>query len=617
MAGIALLAALPFLSVAASGDFINLDDPQYVLSNPYVTHGLSAAGMRWALTAFRASNWHPLTWISHMADVSLFGLAARGHHVSSIFLHALSAALLFFALQRLTGFTGRSALVAILFGVHPLHVESVAWIAERKDVLAAFFFMLAVLAYERYCRRWGGWCYLTTLGLFALGLTAKPMLVTLPFLLLMFDFWPLGRLRFGRGGPNGQSVWRAILLEKTPFLLLAAVSGIVTLLANAVVSYAAYLHSTVWPARLAVHYPHVGETVHWPSVAAAALLLMSISLLALRHLTQRPFLAVGWCWFLGMLVPVIGLVQVGAQARADRYTYLPLIGIFLALAWLATEGTPALLRRPTVLVPAGVVIVTALSAAATAQVAFWRDSGTLFARTLAVTKDNWVIENNLATWLIDNGRPEEALAHAREALRILPGNPFVLSNLGNALAALGQRDEAIVRYREALKLRLDHPEAHQNLGISLAVLGRYQEALPHAREAVRLMPDRLEARYSLGNLLAALGQHEESVAQAREAVRISPTDAFARINLGNALAALGRIEEAAACYRDALWLRPDYADALYRLGNALAALGRYEEAAASYREALQHEPNLSAAREKLGALLEDGGRPLPGGQREP
>jgi len=519
---LALLAAGPYLAAGVSRNFIAYDDDIYVSENPRVRQGLTAETALWAFTSTTNANWHPLTWLSHLADVSLFGLDARGHHLTSVLIHALNTVLLFLALARLTGRAPPAALVAALFGVHPLHVESVAWVAERKEVLAALFFMLLLLAYERYARRGGAGRYLLAALLLALGLMAKPMLVTAPFVLLLLDFWPLGRIPRPAPGAGG-SVSRAagrLFLEKLPLLALSGASAAITVaaqrgggaiqdtisfspavrVANALLSWSAYLVKTAWPSPLAMYYPHPLNLPPAWKLAGAFGLLALLSAVALRGVRRRPWLITGWCWYLGMLVPVIGLVQIGAQAMADRYTYLPLCGVFIMAAWsVPGSGSPRRLPRGAAAAAASLA-VAALAIAAAVQAGRWKDSETLFTHTLAVTRDNWMIQNNLATAYFQSGRYEEAADHAREALRIRPDLAEAGNNLGISLAVLGRHEEAAAAFREAIRARPGLPEAWYNLGLVLADLGRREEAADSFRRALRLRPDYAAARLELQRL---------------------------------------------------------------------------------------------------------------------
>ncbi len=538
-------------------DFVVYDDRTYVTNNPHVRGGISPDGLLWSLTASRAANWHPLTWISHMLDWQLYGDDPMGHHLTSLLLHLVNALLLFFLLDRLTGEVWRSAFVAALFALHPLHVESVAWIAERKDLLSTCLGLLATLAYVRYARRPGAGRYLPVMLLLALGLAAKPMLVTLPFVLLLLDYWPLRRLTWKR-------VW-----EKIPLFALAAASSVVTLvvqraggatrsvegfplperLFNAVVAYATYLWKTVWPRDLAVFYPHPGATLAAWKIGLSALVLIAITAVAVRARRSRPYLIVGWLWYLGMLVPVIGLVQVGSQSMADRYTYLPLIGLFVIVAWVVGDVLP----RPgaaRLAVPAAIALV-ALSWSTRAQLGVWRSSETLFEHALAVTERNYVARNNLGLVLAERGLLDEAVTHYEAALSYEPDHAPLHVNLANARLKQARADEAFRHYRRALELDPDSADANYNLGLALARQGRFEEAVARYEKALRAAPEDPELHNNLGSSLARLGAPDEAVEHFTRAIRLRPDYARAHANLAGGLFLLGRYEEAWAEVRAA------------------------------------------------------------------
>ena len=533
---IALLLALATLLVylpAGTHPFVNYDDDDYITNNPPVKQGLTWAGLRWALTTWHASNWHPVTWLSHMADCSLFGLNAGAHHFVSVLLHAANAALLFLLLFRLTAALWPCAFIAALFAWHPLHVESVAWVAERKDVLSTFFALLSLLSYTRYakesCRRsfWFAVLFL------ALGLMAKPMLVTLPFILLLLDHWPLRR--------TGSESPAALLREKTPFFLLAAAACVVTFLAqhqgaavatlekvslayrleNLPVAYAGYLSKIFWPANLSVLYP-LPKTISGLSIAAALAVLILISAGAWRARKGSPYGIIGWLWFLGMLVPVIGLVQVGDQALADRYTYFSATGIFLAV----TFGAVALARR--FYVPGALLTVVAagLLAACLAltahQLRYWRNAETLFRHAIAVTGENETAQLNLGAALESKGDWKDALIHYREALRLNTKSYEAFSNIGKILYEQGQPAAALEYCVQAVQINPGRAALHNNLALVLAELGRFDEAIQECSLAIQLDPRYASPRFQMGKLLLKKGLGTDSIANLKEALTIEP-----------------------------------------------------------------------------------------------
>ncbi len=493
---------------ATGNDFVNYDDRQYVTENPQVNRGLTREGAGWAFTSVGyAYNWHPLTWLSHMLDVELFGLRPAGHHLVNILFHAANAALLLVVLHRMTGAMLPSAFVAALFALHPLHVESVAWVAERKDVLATFFWMAAMVAYAAYAVRPGARRYLAVAALHALGLMAKPMVLTLPLVLPILDWWPLGRWRRGASGvPARPAVFR-FLAEKVPLAALSAVSACLTFLAqsrggsirsweavplatradNALLSCWRYLAKAVWPADLIFLYP-----LPTAPVAAAALLAGALlaAVTAVFWLARRrcPYLLAGWLWYLVTLAPVLGLVQVGSQSMADRYTYIPLTGIFMGLAWGGMSLAGGRRSGRAVLAAFAAVVVVAVVPATRRQLAYWHDSRTLFTRALSVNPDNPIAHDSLGVVLSREGKLDEGVTHYRQAIRLAPYYTTAHYNLGLALTEQGDLEGAVASFRRSIALRPDHPEAHLNLGTALARSGRLAEALAHYREALRLRP---------------------------------------------------------------------------------------------------------------------------------
>ncbi len=619
---LALAAAAVTLYLPVLGhEFVNYDDDHYITDNPALRLGLSRAGIAWAFTATHGANWFPLTWLSWLLDYEVHGLDPEGFHLTNLLLHALSAALLFLVLARMTGAPGRSAFVAGVLALHPLHVESVAWAAERKDVLSGLFWVLTMGAYARYVERPSAGRYLMVALCLALGLMAKPMLVTLPLVLLLLDFWPLGRLRSEDGRLDHARV-APLLLEKAPLLALAALSSVVTVLvqrsagavqtferyslgtrvANALVAYVRYIRKALWPADLAVYYPQPGDALPaWPAVLAG-LALAGISFVAVRAWRRRPYLAVGWFWFLGTMVPVIGLVQVGEQAMADRYAYLPLIGLSIAVAWSVAEAAP-LRRRPAAGATLAVAALVLLAATASAQVRVWHDSVTLFEHALRLTRENAVAHLNLGAALLNRGQLDEATRHLAEAVRIHPASAEGHGALGEALGRQGRTDEAIEHLRTALRLEPRLGRTHNSLGKALADRGELDQALVHFREAVALDPANAEAHNNLGGGLARQGKFAEAILSFREAVALRPDFAEAHGNWAVALLSRGEAAEAIEHFQVAAARRPDDAEARNGWGLALAGQEAFDAAAVQFHEAVTLDPGDAGYRYNLGLAL--------------
>ncbi|MGO8989998.1 MAG: tetratricopeptide repeat protein [bacterium] len=621
-------------------DFINLDDNLYITENRHVQSGLTLEGVAWAFTTTRAGQWIPLTWLSHMLDCQLYGLNPSGHHLTNLVFHIASTLLLFLVLERMTGSLWRSGFVAALFALHPLHVESVAWAAERKDVLSTFFWMLTMWTYIRYVERPGFNRYLLVLLSFVLGLLSKPMLVTLPFVLLLLDYWPLGRFHFGRLSGDREShtskssdtgdqksIVLRLIREKAPFFVLCAISSILTIfaaqktgalvslesytlgsrIANAPVSYVRYIEKMVWPRHLAVLYPYQEMLPIW-KVLGSGLLLVCVSFLVIRAARKFPYHVVGWFWYLGTLIPVIGIVQAGPQALADRFTYVPLIGLFIMMVW----GVPDILAgwrfRKVVLSISTGLLLSLLMIVTNLQLKHWQNDITLFERTLAATSNNFIIHNYLGAALAGQGKTQEAVAHYAEALRIKPGYAEAHNNLGVTLANQGKIQEAVAHYAEALRIKPDDAEAHNNLGAALAGQGKTQEAIAHFAEALRIKPDYADAHNNLGAALAGQGKIQEAIAHFAEAVRIKPDYAEAHNNLGAALAGQGKTQEAIAHFAEALRIKPDDAEAHKNLGFTLAGQGKTQEAVAHFAEALRIKPDYAEAHNNLGIVFLNQGK---------
>jgi len=617
---------------ATSYDFVNYDDDLHVTANAHVQEGLTLGSMRWALLNAVNCNWHPLTVLSHMSDCQLFGLHPWGHHLTSVALHAINAALVFVLLQQLTGAVWPSLLVALLFAVHPLRVESVAWVAERKDVLSGCLGLLALICYTRYAQRAQakdqqaerqgnspGSCvvspaYWLSLLFLALGLMSKATLVTWPFVMLLLDYWPLGRFKPGR-------VW-CLVREKIPFFALAVAASVVTVVvqnqggamkavlslplgvraANALISYCRYLGKLFWPTDLAVFYPHPG---HWPlaEVLLAGGLLLVISGLAWAQRRRSAFLLVGWLWFVGMLVPMIGLVPTGGWAMADRHTYLSSLGVLILSVWGACELTKGWRHRALALSAAGAAVSVLCLAVTRQQLGYWRNSVTLFRHALAVTENNYIAQNNLGEALGEKGEIEETINHYQEAIRLKPRYADAYNNLGEALGEMGQVDEAISHYQEAIRLNPRYADAYNNLGIALVKKGRNDEAISQYRQAIRVRPDHVNAHNNLANALVRNGQIDEAIDEYHEAIRLQPADATAHFNLGLTLSTKGRNEDAMRQFVEALSLKPDFPAAHYNLGLALARSGQLGEAIGQFREALRLKPDYADARRRLEAAL--------------
>lgn len=467
-------------------EFVDYDDDRYVTANARIQQGLNWKNVAWALTAMEVANWHPLTWVSHMTDCQLYALNPSGHHLTNLLLHLVNVLLLFHVLQLMTRALWPSALVAALFAVHPLNVESVAWIAERKNLLSTLFWLLTMWAYVLYARQEGWRRYLLVLGLFVLGLMSKPMLVTLPCVLLLLDYWPLGRL--------SRHAALRLLLEKAPLFILSAASSVITVkaqrmdgaldakvlpfgarISNALVSYVAYIYKMIWPTRLAVLYPHPGETLPRWHVVIASLALIGLSILIVRGSRKYPYLIVGWLWYLGTLVPVIGIVQVGGQAMADRYAYVPLIGLFIIIAWGTRDLTRTLTGRGYLLACAAALVLIALTMTTWRQLRYWQNSIALFEQALRVTDDNAIAQNNLGAVLVRKGRLDEGLAHLNEAVRLNPNYGTAYDNIAVTLyrqGSIAEQDEnrtqeAIDLYRRALELKPNLTEAQEKLDLLL------------------------------------------------------------------------------------------------------------------------------------------------------
>ncbi|MDY6972951.1 MAG: tetratricopeptide repeat protein [Thermodesulfobacteriota bacterium] len=656
-----IAAVLAVYGQVRNHEFINYDDPFFVTDNSHVQAGLTLESVIWAFTS-RDGICNPLSWLSHMLDCELFGLWPGGHHLTSLFFHTANALLLFLVLKRMTGALWRSAAVALLFALHPLNVESVAWVAERRNVLSTLFWLLTIWAYASYAGRPSMIRYLAVVLCLVLGLMSKPMLVTVPFFLFLLDYWPLGRICPGqfpsplstptqpppsRGrrseeilkstkfGGEGQSrgyrpmaVVHGLILEKVPLLMFSVISAGLTFfvaqsqgsvasietlpirvrIANALVSSITYIVKMVWPRDLAVFYPHPGYGMPSWKIVGAAIILISISFLLIYKARSYPYLAVGWLWYLVTLAPVIGIVQAGSQAMADRFMYVPLIGLFIIVVWGASDlAARWRFGRVALAVSAGIVLLC-LVICSRIQAGFWGSSVSLFEHALDSTTDNYEAHFCLGTALSEEGEVERAIGHYLEVLRIRPQYARAHDNLGNSLTAQGRLGEAISHYSEALRIDPDNDHAHNNLGSVLARLGRLNEAIPCFSEALRLNPDLAEAHNNLGNALSFKDRPDEAISHFLEALRLNPDYPKAHQGLGNAFVRMGRMDDAVSHYQEALRLNPDFLDAHNNLGNVLARQGRIDEAILHFSEALRVNPDYGEGHYNLGIALGQRGR---------
>ena len=525
--------------------FVNFDDPEYVYKNGVVCRGLTLDGVHWAFTHSHAGNWHPLTSLSHMLDCQIYGLSAGGHHFTNVLLHTASVILLFLVLRNMTGTLWSSALVAAVFAVHPLRAESVAWVSERKDVLSGLFFMLTLGAYARYARQPESTeCYLTVVGLFALGLMAKPMLVTVPFVLLLLDYWPLQR--FAASPVKWFGIPRRLILEKIPLVALAVLDCAITLmvqkrsiqpaetlplpwcLANALNSYTIYLEQLFYPVGLAAYYPHNDPTNGWDpwKIILSLTLLAGISAVVFRERHRRPYLLVGWLWYLGMLLPVIGLVQAGTQAHADRYTYLPHIGLLILLVWGGAEWSVSWRHQRGIFCAGATVLLTVLILCARNQVTYWHDTVSLWTHTLACTPPNAFVEDSLGYIDLEAGQLDAARHHLQQAVDIEPVSqsysaPYQ-NNLGMAVFRSGRPDLAVTRFRMSLGLDPDYAPAHNNLGTICFKTGRMNEAIAHFEAAIKSDPRLADAQNNLGNALMMAGRPGAAAGCYEKAIALDP-----------------------------------------------------------------------------------------------
>jgi tetratricopeptide (TPR) repeat protein len=613
-------------------DFVGYDDQEYITENSHVQEGLTLDSIIWAFTSFHSANWHPLTWLSHMLDCELYGSNPMGHHWANVQFHIANTLLLFFIFFKMTGALWRSAFVAALFALHPLHVESVAWVSERKDVLSTFFGFLMIFAYCRYVKESCLKNYLLVIMLFVLGLMAKPMLVTFPFVLLLLDFWPLERFQYKKNKnddlpqPEGTIYYgfkgfMRLVLEKIPLFIPVVISSILTFLAqqssgavkalgtlsiitriaNALVSYVTYVLKTIWPINLAVFYPHPGDSLPVWQIFGAALLIATACIWAVQTSKKYPYIAVGLFWYLGTLVPVIGLVQVGEQAMADRYTYIPLIGLFIFIAW----GVPDLLKkwqyRKIFLGLSAVVILSVLTVSTLSQASHWKNGITLFENAVKVTENNYKAQNNLGTaWgQIDF---DKAIYHYKESLKIRPNYVRALYNLGTALTEKGDYDEAILYFTRVLKINPKKTDARMNMANVLFKQGKSDKAVFHYNEILKFDSEHAYTHSNLAYVLSTQGKFDEAISHYRQALRINPEYVKAYYNLGNILLKKGETEEAFTHFSEAIKLNPDFVQAYNKIGLILFKQGKIDRAKVFFSKAIEIDPNSKVARKNLGIV---------------
>jgi len=598
-------------------NFVSYDDELYVTENSQVQAGISVDGTIWAFTTFRAGNWHPLTWLSHMLDCELYGLNPMGHHWTNLLFHITNTLLLFFMFQKMTGSMWRSAFVAALFALHPLHVESVAWVAERKDVLSTFFGMLTILAYIRYVKKRNFFRYSLIFILLSLGLMAKPMLVTMPFVLLLLDFWPLERLKYY--SPNQSSKLFSLIYEKIPLFIPVTISSVLTILAqkevgalysievlpittriaNALISYNSYIFKTIWPQSLAVFYPHTLGIMSLWNVLLAAFAIAGISFFSIRLLKQHPYVAIGWFWYLGTLVPVIGLIQVGSQGMADRYTYIPLIGLFIIVVW----GMPDLLKKShsnkIILTVFAIILIFVFSTRSYFQIRHWENSATVFKNAIQTTKNNWLAHRELGLALMRKGKLDEAVFYYKKALQIRPKYLTALDNLGMTLHQLGRFEEALFYYSKALKIYPNDSGIHNNTANVLTALGKLEEAIKHYRKAILITPDFAEPHYNLANILIIQKKIDEAVFHYESAIKKDSEYSDAYYSLGCILLRQKKFKEALVNFIQVIKINPDYKQAYNQIGIILLQRGKIKKAEKFFSKAVQIDPGYKDATNNL------------------
>ncbi|NQT10954.1 MAG: tetratricopeptide repeat protein [Desulfobacteraceae bacterium] len=591
-------------------NFVGFDDELYITENSHTQAGLTIKGIVWAFETFRAGNWHPLTWLSHMLDCELYGLNPMGHHWTNLLFHIANTILLFFIFQKMTGAIWKSAFVAALFALHPLHVESVAWVAERKDVLSTFFGMLTILAYIRYVKKRNFLRYSLIFIFLSLGLMAKPMLVTMPFVLLLLDFWPLERLKYcsNSQSSNFQSLnLSRLFLEKVPLFIPVAISSVLTIfaqkeagalysfeslavktrIANAFVSYASYIVKTVWPQNLAIFYPHSFGMLSLCYVFLAGFAIAGISFFSIRSFKQRPYVAVGWFWYLGTLIPVIGLIQVGAQGMADRYTYIPLIGLFIMLAWGISDLLKKWHYRKTVLAVCAIILLFTFSTRSYFQIRHWENSAAVFKNAIQTTKNNWLAYRELGLALMRDGKLDDAVFYYKKALQIRPNYLTALDNLGMTLHRLGRFEEALFYYSKALKIDQKDAGIHNNTANVLTAIGKLEKAVQHYKKAILIDPEFADANYNLANVLVTQEKLDKAILYYESAIKNDSEYSDAYYNLGCILLKKKEYKKALAHFAEVIKIKPDYKQAYNQIGIILLQRGKIKKAEKFFSKAVQ------------------------------
>ena len=612
-------------------DFVGYDDQEYITENSHIQDGLTIENIIWAFTTFHSTNWHPLTWLSHMLDCELYGLNPMGHHLTNLLFHMMNTILLFIVLELMTGAIWRSAFVAALFALHPLHVESVAWVSERKDVLSTFFGFLMIGAYYRYVKGPDFFDYFREYLHLSLGLMAKPMLVTLPFVLLLLDFWPLKRFHYKDNcllqsekvtHYDTKRIYR-LTLEKFPLVIPVVISCVLTFfaqksggavivleklsmknrIANALVSYVDYVFKMFWPNKLAVFYPHPGNTLHEWQILGAALLITCACFLAIWTARKYPYIVIGLFWYLGTLVPVIGLVQVGEQAMADRYTYIPLIGLFIIVAWGISDLFRKWHIRKIYLSVIAMMILSVLTARTYSQIRYWKNGVTLFEHAIKVTENNFKAHNNLATALGQTDL-DRAIFHYKEAVRIHPQYVTALGNLGLAFFNKGNYDEAVSYFTKAVKINPKKIDMRMDLANIFFLQGKHEKAISQYREILKTDSKNANAHFNLALMLSDQKKFDQAELHYKEALKINPNHETAHYNLGNIELKQGKLKEAFTHFAEAIKIKPGYVQAYNKIGLVLLKQGKPNKAKVFFSKALQLDPGFSEARNNL-VILRD------------